>query len=58
MPAHHIITLMYNEQMLDITRMSRFAFQVLCLQLVAIGPLVDTYGVPVDWLVLRQNLSW
>ncbi len=36
--------------------MGGFAFQIACLRLVAIEQLVDVYAVPVDWLVLRQNL--
>ncbi len=37
--------------------MGGFAFQVACLRLVANEPLFGVYAVPVDWPVLRRNLS-
>ncbi len=37
--------------------MGGFAFQVACLRLVANEPFFGVYAVPVDWPVLRQNLS-
>ncbi len=36
--------------------MGGFAFQVARLRLVVNEPLLGVYSVPVDWLVLRQNL--
>ncbi len=36
--------------------MGGFAFQVASLRLVANEQLFGVYAVPVDWLVLRQNL--
>ncbi len=37
--------------------MGGFAFQVACLRLVANEPLFGVHSVPVDWPVLRPNLS-
>ncbi len=37
--------------------MSGFAFSAACLRLVANEQLYFIYAVPVDWPILRQNLS-